>query len=121
MRPEFETEDFKEVNILGAVKDDSKPPAIFVGQSFTRLVRGRTKYKVPHQHVPTAENPDGTHWNKEYSDREPTELEKMYEEFCEKAYKYLITHPTMQGANHPHRIIFPDFTYEVIDRKFPVI
>lgn len=95
-------------------------PAIFVGQSRTRLVQGRSKWKVENTHAPCTENPRYTSWSQENHPRDFTELEKMYNEFCKKAYDYLACHSTNNGINHPYRIIFPHFYYEIIPQEFPI-
>jgi hypothetical protein len=96
-------------------------PATFIGQTRTRLVRARSKWKVNNTWANSCEDPQYQLWIEEREpDRVLTPLEQMYRDFCKSAHNYLVMHPSLQGEYHPHRIIFPDFYYEIIPAKFPV-
>lgn len=96
-------------------------PAIFCGQTFTRLVQGRSKWKIINRYCPSTEESLFCKWEEDHeSDRELSELEVMYKEFCKKAHNYLIHHNTNQGEKMAHKIVFPDFYYEIIPNKFPI-
>jgi len=72
-------------------------------------------------YAPSTEDPMYERWEQETYPKQLTELEKLYSEFCSKAHSYLTCHSTNNGENHPYMIIFPDFYYEIIPQKFPVI
>lgn len=93
---------------------------VFIGQSETKLVRGRRKYRIDNTYPPVSSDPEGMMWVQEQWPKEFSELEKMYHEFCEKAYMYITCHPDHNGSNHVHRILFPDFYYEVIPERFNI-
>lgn len=98
---------------------------IFIGQSRTKVVLGKTKYKVRNKHIPTCDAPEHVKCGMILQDRdgdtpELSEFEKLYKEFCEKAYKHILLHPSVQGENHPVGVLFPDFNYEIVPQRLPI-
>lgn len=95
---------------------------IFIGQSRTRIVLGKAKYKVRNKHIPTdtatpADLKCAARILRSEEGEEITGLEKLYYDFCEKAYNMITSDPSMQGEHHPVGINFPDFYYEIIPNK----
>ena len=95
-------------------------PAIFLGETQTRLVQGRRTFKVPMLYKYTSEHPEFADYMESTRTQDNTELENMYKEFCKKAFEYLLMHESNRGDKMANRFIFPDFIYEVIPKKFPV-
>jgi hypothetical protein len=91
----------------------------FVSQRKAHLVEEMHTYKVSNKAYDTLGMPGYKQFMENQHDS-VSELEQMYKEFCEKAYMYLITHPSLQADTRPYKIIFPDFVYELYPNKFPV-
>lgn len=97
-------------------------PAIFIGQEKPHIVQSRSFWRINNTFSMSHEYPipQDSYENMAFHSAEKSELEKMYHEFLEKAYRYLRSHRTFNGTGHSRRIIFPDFKYDVIEEKFPI-
>ncbi len=94
----------------------------FVGVINPHFVQKRSKWKIANTYAPSFEDHPQPQldyvngpWCQEFS-----ELELMYQEFCEKAHKLLRSSGPFNGEGHSRRPVFPDFYYDVIEEKFPV-
>src|SRR5688572_29731319 len=93
---------------------------IFVGQSRTRLVLGRMRFRIRNKYAPSCEHAQAEAWAQEqFGPEELSKLEELYKEFCEKAHKFVTMHPSMNGPNLPHKVVFPDLYYEIVPNKLP--
>jgi hypothetical protein len=99
---------------------DKKSLGIFIGQSKTKIVRGRRKYMIKNRFAATCPDPESVIFCQETWPEEFTDLQKMYYDFCEKAYKYMMEHRDNQGGFMPCRTLFPDFYYEVIPERLTI-
>lgn len=90
---------------------------VFVGQSKTKLVLGRQKFRVYNTYAPSTEHPRFVAWEHQHRPKELTELGQLYHDFCKKAYDLILT---SYCPDIPHQIILPNFHYEIIPDKFPI-
>lgn len=109
----------KQVDILDGfgLKQDL---GLFVGETETKLIRGRRKYKVRNKYGPSHEIPGQIEWEQGNYPERMSVLEQMYKDFCQKAHHYLTSHKELNGDKRPERIIFPDFHYETIPERFTI-
>lgn len=114
----------QEVDILGLgighISDEQrKSIGVFMKQTRTVLVHGRSYYKIINRYGPSTKDPIGHAWTEEHYPKDLTTLEQLYKDFCKKAHTHISCHSSLNGPNSPSQIIFPDFQYEIIPTKLP--